>query len=205
LIFEDHSTSAMVFRRDKFMEIGGWAVRHGGQADYFAWYRSAMDVPAIKEKAVTLGYRLQYDAGWMSELRRDVPGLLESLINTSKDLVEIKLLRNPEEPERLFLKRRISVYENVYSLINNLVKTRDSLIARDIQSLEGVLADETEHFKRLFMVDLEYFIDNLAVNQERLRLGYLLTLQKNSSVRSKNMNLIVSSLLDRIEPIIRNN
>jgi len=197
-ISENHSTSGMVFRRAKFKEGGGWAARHDGQSDYFAWYHSAIDAPAIKLKGVTLGYRKQVDFGWMSGLRKDIPALITSLITTANDLIAIKLAKKIDYAKELDLRRRVSVYHACFSLINNLKQNQDNLIARDIQSFEESLACETPHFRDFFMNDLEYFIKNLAGNEERLRKECLLKLKKFCPEQAVICQNIFSTLLARL-------
>ena len=203
-ISENHSTSGMVFRRAQFKKSGGWAVRHGAQADYFAWYRSAIDAPAIKMKGVTLGYRSQLDSGWMSELRKDIPVLITSLIETANDLIAINLAKEADLAKELNLRRRIAVYHVIYSLINNLKQDRDGLIPRDIQMIEEILTCETEHFRRYFMLDLDYFTKHFSENQERLRVQYILKLQKLCSAQWVYSKNIFSALLGQAVPNLSN-
>jgi glycosyltransferase involved in cell wall biosynthesis len=193
-IFEDHTTSGMVFKRAKFQSDGGWSVEHDGQADYFAWYRSGIDAPSIKMNSLTFGCR-KHDSGWMRQLRQDVLGLLASLIETADDMVEIYLAKTSDESLERFLRRRSAVYHTFYSLIEKLKDGRDDALAVDLENLEETLACETGHFRKLFALDLEYFLENLGENQERTKKDYLLRLIERCPDRDVLLKEALSRLL----------
>ena len=112
----------------------------------------------------------------MRQIREDVLGLLASLIKTADDMVKIYLAKTPDESLELYLRRRSGVYHTFYRLIEKLKDGRDESLAEDLQSLEDTLSCETDHFRKLFALDLEYFLENLGENQDRTKKDYLIRL-----------------------------
>lgn len=140
--------SLTIFKRQAFVDSGGWPVMHNNLSDYSLWLRLAVKKPLIRLRVRTVAYRRHQTSLTVNIRTKNPIAHLESILKIDNDLMEYYLNYSDNEQEKIKIKRRNQAVRYMHDLILALSNNERTSLPKLISELEErTLRYENEEYR----------------------------------------------------------
>ncbi len=181
-----HTTSALLFRREAFMQMGAWPVEHSGTSDYSCWLKMTLDYPGIQSKAKTAAFR-RHRLSALTQMEKDPLGHIKLWIRVGEDLIKLHSSTKSDIHQEIFLRSRLLVYQKFYLWMASLLAGDELALKNLSEEIEQSLNREPPDFINAIWIDIHHTIwsasDDKQKYREYLKLAFLSCSSKTPILR----------------------
>lgn len=148
--------SGVLIRRTALEIIGGWPTQLVAANDAQTWFKLSASYPLIRNRGVTVGYRL-HALSFSTNLRRqNSEQYFKSVITSAENSLAYRLAIRPENAEQL--KRRLVALNSMMAVIHAIKDLDRAQLRKSASTIEENLANEPTKFIQAICYMLFWFL-----------------------------------------------
>lgn len=148
--------SASLIRREALEQVGGWTTQFSLGTDAYMWFRLSIERPLIKNREVTVGYRLRNDSNSTRLRLNRVQHYFETVVAASEAVLLHQLAVKPQGEEHL--KKRLGMLTPMTGILKAIANADRLGLQASALALEASLVDESEVFLKAACQMLFWFL-----------------------------------------------
>lgn len=149
--------SAVLMRRERLRELGGWPLAWEASDDYFVWLSLGLGSHLLFSLPATTAYRQRADSMSAHRRTRQAADYLRQRKIVLEAALQNRLLVHPDESSDL--RRRLAGYDAVAGVLLGLVERRGDALQRFAVELESHLTDRPKWYRTSAFNHMRWFLD----------------------------------------------